>query len=83
MKYVLINKSYEVIDEVDSVTPGGAEHYFMGRKQIKDKDKIYRLAAEIEAEAMQMKLDYENHPSDMSGSIVVVHEKSEYLDEEE
>jgi len=43
MKYVLINKSYEVIDEVDSVTPGGAEHYFMGRKQIKDKDKFYSL----------------------------------------
>ena len=30
-----------------------------------------------------MKVDYENHPSDMSGSIVVVHEESEYLDEEE
>jgi hypothetical protein len=47
------------------------------------KKELERLAAEIEAEAMQMKLDYENHPSDMSGSIVVVHEKSEYLDEEE
>ena len=33
--------------------------------------------------SVKMKLDYENHPSDMSGSIVVVHEKSEYLDEEE
>ena len=41
------------------------------------------LAAEIEAEAIQMKVGYENHPSDMSGSIVVVHEESEYLDEEE
>ena len=41
------------------------------------------LAAEIEAEAIQMKVDYENHRSDMSGSIVVVHEESEYLDEEE
>ena len=41
------------------------------------------LAAEREAEAIQMKVDYENHPSDMSGSIVVVHEESEYLDEEE
>ena len=41
------------------------------------------LAAEIEAEAIQMKVDYENHPSDISGSIVVVHEESEYLDEEE
>ena len=41
------------------------------------------LAAEIEAEAIQMKIDYENNPSEMSGSIVVVHEESEYLDEEE
>ena len=41
------------------------------------------LAAEIEAEAIQMKVDYENHPSDMSGSIVVLHEESDYLDEEE
>ena len=41
------------------------------------------LAAEIEAEAIQMKLDYEQHPSDMSGSVVVVHENSQVLDEDE
>jgi hypothetical protein len=41
------------------------------------------LAAEIEAEAIQMKLDYENIPSQMSGSVVVVHEDAEILDEEE
>ena len=41
------------------------------------------LAAEIEAEAIQMKLDYENIPSEESGSIVVVHENAEILDEEE
>ena len=41
------------------------------------------LATAIEAEAIQMKLDYEQHPSDMSGSVVVVHENSEFLDEEE
>ena len=43
MKYVLINKSYEIIDKIDSVTPGGAEHYFMGRKQMKDKESFYKL----------------------------------------
>ena len=47
------------------------------------KKELEKIAAEIEAEAIQMKLDYEQHPSDMSGSIVVVHEKSEYFDEEE
>jgi|TARA_R100000030_G_scaffold50465_2_gene38047 hypothetical protein len=47
------------------------------------KKELEKIAAEIEAEAIQMKLDYEQHPSDMSGSIVVVHEESEYFDEEE
>jgi len=41
------------------------------------------LSAEIEAEAIQMKLDYEKNPSEESGSVVVVHHESEYLDEEE
>ena len=41
------------------------------------------LAAEIEAEAIQMKLDYEQTPSEESGSVVVVHENAEILDEEE
>ena len=43
MKYVLIDKNYEIIDKIDSVTSGGAEHYFMGRKQMKDKDAFYKL----------------------------------------
>ena len=37
------------------------------------------LAAEIEAEAIQMKLDYEKNPSEESGSVVMVHENSEWL----
>ena len=41
------------------------------------------LATEIEAEAIQMKLDYEQTPSEESGSIVVVHENAKILDEEE
>ena len=45
--------------------------------------ELEMLVTEIEAEAIQMKIDYENNPSEMSGSIVVVHEESEYLDEEE
>ena len=43
MIYVLIDKTGEVVDKIDSVTPGGAEHYFMKRKKIEDKDKFYSL----------------------------------------
>ena len=49
------------------------------KEQIKELKKI---ATAIEAEAIQMNLDYEQHPSDMSGSVVVVHEDSEILNEE-
>ena len=47
------------------------------------KKELEILSAEIEAEAIQMKLDYKERPSDMSGSVVVVHEDSEILNEEE
>ena len=53
-------------------------------KLTKEQQKeLEQIAAEIEAEAIQMKLDYEQHPSDMSGSVVVVHENSQVLDEDE
>jgi len=41
------------------------------------------LAAEIEAEAIQMKVDYEQNPPEESGSLIYVHENAEFLDEEE
>ena len=41
------------------------------------------LATEIEAEAIQMKIDYEENPSEDSGSVIVIHQESELLDEEE
>ena len=41
------------------------------------------LATEIEGEAIQMKIDYEENPSEDSGSVVVIHQESELLDEEE
>ena len=47
------------------------------------KKELEQLALEIEAEAIQMKLDYEENPSEDSGSVVVFHQKSEFLDEEE
>ena len=47
------------------------------------KKELERLATEIEAEAIQMKIDYEENPSEDSGSVVVIHQESELLDEEE
>ena len=41
------------------------------------------LATEIEAEAIQMKIDYDENPSEDSGSVIVIHQESELLDEEE
>ena len=53
-------------------------------KLTKEQQKeLEQIAAEIEAEAIQMKLDYEQTPSEESGSIVVVHENAKILDEEE
>ena len=49
------------------------------------QQELEQLALEIEAEAIQMKLDYENNPTppEESGSLIYVHENSEFLDEEE
>tara|TARA_B100000900_G_scaffold344887_1_gene309103 strand:- start:1054 stop:1263 length:210 start_codon:yes stop_codon:yes gene_type:complete len=41
------------------------------------------LATEIEAEAIQMKLDYEQNPSEESGSVIVIHQDSEFLENKE
>ena len=57
-----------------------------GRRRVLSVDaekELEKLALEIEAEAIQMKLDYEQNPSEESGSVVVIHQESEFLDEEE
>ena len=45
MKYVLIDNYDNICGTIDSVTPGGAEHYFLKRKNIeKEKfDKIWKV----------------------------------------
>ena len=55
----------------------------MSKLTREQKKELEILAAEIEAEAIQMKLDYEQTPSEESGSVVVVHENANILDEEE
>ena len=55
----------------------------MSKLTKEQKKELEKLAAEMEAVAIQMKLDYETNPSDMSGSVVVFHENSELLEEED
>jgi len=43
MKYVLIDSANDVVDTIESITPGGAEHYFMKRKKMEDKEKFYSV----------------------------------------
>jgi len=41
------------------------------------------LSAEIEAEAIRMRIDYENNPSAESGSVVYIHQDSSLLEDED
>ena len=45
--------------------------------------ELNKLALEMEADAIQMRIDYEKNPSEESGSVIVVHENSEWLDDTE
>jgi len=44
--------------------------------------ELIMLSAEIEAEAIKMKMDYETNPSEESGSVVYIHQESPLLDDE-
>ena len=46
----------------------------------KQKEELQRLADEVLKEAKLVKEDYENNPSDISGSMVNIHENSPFLD---
>ena len=45
--------------------------------------ELIKLAAEIEAEAIAMKVDYDKNPSEESGSVVYVNELSSLLEDED
>ena len=52
------------------------------KKLTKEQQKeLEMMSAEIEAEAIQMVLDYEANPSEESGSVVVIHQDSKFLKE--
>ena len=44
------------------------------------KKELQSLTDDIMSEAKEVRLDYERKPSEMSGSVVRVHENSPYLD---
>ncbi len=43
MKYYLVDNYDNIVDKIDSVTLGGAEDYFMKKKQLMDGDKFYSV----------------------------------------
>ena len=47
------------------------------------KKELIMLSAEIEAEAIKMRMDYEEHPSEESGSVVYIHQESSLLENED
>jgi len=44
--------------------------------------ELIMLAAEIEAEAIKMRMDYDENPSHESGSVVYIHQESSLLEDE-
>ena len=50
---------------------------------LEQKKELIKLSAEIEAEAIKMRMDYEEHPSEESGSVVYVNEQSTLLEDED
>ena len=50
------------------------------QEQLKE---LENLSIEIEREAIELRKDYEDNPSEESGSVIVVHQDSEYLTNEE
>ena len=45
--------------------------------------ELIMLSAEIEAEAIAMRMDYETNPSEESGSVVHIHQESSLLKDED
>ena len=45
--------------------------------------ELIKLSAEIEAEAIAMRMDYDENPSNESGSVVYIHQESSLLENED
>ena len=58
----------------------------MSKKELltkKQKEELQSLIDEISAEAKELKLDYESNKSELSGSVIHIHENSPFLDDDE
>ena len=58
----------------------------MSKKELltkEQKKELQSLIDEISSEAKELKLDYENNKTDISGSVIHVHENSPFLDSDE
>ena len=49
----------------------------------KDKEKLQSLIDDVMFEAKKVTSDYEENPSEISGSVVHIHEKSPFLSDSE
>ena len=79
MIYVLVSKDFEIVDRIDSVTPGGAKHYFMKSKRMTDEkgfDKLWKVITKKEYDLN--KEAFERKPS--SEQIQWWKDEEEYLD---
>jgi len=50
---------------------------------LEQEKELQMISAEIEAEAIRMRMDYETNPSEESGSIVHIHQESSLLEDED
>jgi hypothetical protein len=50
---------------------------------LEQEKELIKLSAEIEAEAIRMRMDYESNPSEESGSVVYIHHESSLLEDED
>ena len=50
---------------------------------LEQEKELIKLSAEIEAEAIKMKMDYNESPSSESGSVVYIHQESSLLENED
>ena len=50
---------------------------------LEQEKELIKISAEIEAEAIAMRMDYEEHPSEESGSVIYIHQESSLLENED
>ena len=52
------------------------------KNKLNSDKELTKLKKTIFDEAVNVRLDYEQNPNEDSGSLIIIHQKSEYLEEE-